>query len=322
MEIHPMQGLKERLSVIDAVAPVGSEIAFFGYPTYLNIGDLLIERGTELFFSSRKYKVRARYSDKYCWQLLQRGALPKLPDNVIVVLQGGGNFGDLYGMHQPTREAIIQTYPHNRIVLLPQTAFFQSQENLQNAAAIFGGHKDLHLFARDAETAALLKGFSDHVQLSPDMAHMLWGQLPKHFGGTAPLYLMRLDGEAPSWQGLMNCPKSLDWKDICTEHEVFVSKQRIKQWESLNARAPLPFLPTHWYWTRYAQRLVRRAIALFLAHDSVTTSRMHGHILACLLGMPNTLLDNSYGKNRRYFETWTSNVPGTALLTANHRPVG
>ena len=314
MEIHPMQRLKERLAVIDQVVPPGSEIAFFGYPTYLNIGDLLIEQGTELFFRSRKYRVRARYSDKYCWQLLQRGRLPKLPHSVIIVLQGGGNFGDLYGMHQPTREALVKAYPGNRIVLLPQTAHFESQEKLRNSAACFRGHNDLHLFARDGRTADLLSAFSEKVQLCPDMAHMLWDMLPRHSGGNDPLYLMRADDEAGSWQQSIHCPKSLDWKDLCTEQDVFVSKKRIKQWESFNASAPIPLLPTRWYWGRYARRLVGRAVTLFLAHDSVTTSRMHGHILACLLGMPNRLVDNSYGKNRRYFESWTSSVPGSALL--------
>jgi pyruvyl transferase EpsO len=308
-----MQVLKERLAIIDSVVPAGSEIAFLGYPTYLNVGDLLIDQGSELFFRSRRYKVRARYSDKYCWQLLQQRKLPRFRETVILVLQGGGNFGDLYGMHQPTREAIVRNYPRNRIVLFPQTAFFESEENLETSASIFRQHPDLHLFARDPVSADLLQRFSKNVQLCPDMAHMLWGELPTHSGGSEPLYLMRSDKEAASWQQALDCPRPIDWKDLCSEWDLFVSKQRMKQWETFNANAPLRLLPSRWYWNRHARQLVWRAVSRFAAHRSVTTSRLHGHLLACLMGIPNTLLDNSYGKNQRYYETWTFRVAGTAL---------
>jgi pyruvyl transferase EpsO len=126
--MNPMQDLKERLSVLNSVLPEGCEVVFLGFPTYLNVGDLLIEQGTERFFQSRRCRVRGRYSDKYCWQLLQRGKMPRIGGGTVLVLQGGGNFGDLYGMHQPTREAIVRNYPRNRIVLLPQTAFFKRAE--------------------------------------------------------------------------------------------------------------------------------------------------------------------------------------------------
>jgi pyruvyl transferase EpsO len=38
----------------------------------------------------------------------------------------------------------------------------------------------------------------------------------------------------------------------------------------------------------------------------VVTDRLHGHILSVLLGIPHVVLDNSYGKVRSFYETWTA----------------
>jgi pyruvyl transferase EpsO len=40
----------------------------------------------------------------------------------------------------------------------------------------------------------------------------------------------------------------------------------------------------------------------------VVTDRLHGHILSVLLGIPNVLMDNSYGKNQSFYATWTQDL--------------
>lgn len=54
------------------------------------------------------------------------------------------------------------------------------------------------------------------------------------------------------------------------------------------------------------------------------TDRLHGHILCLLLGLPHVLLDNTYGKLKDFYDTWTkgcalaiwANSPGEALERA------
>lgn len=58
-------------------------------------------------------------------------------------------------------------------------------------------------------------------------------------------------------------------------------------------------------WARYSQTLVSNAIELFARHEHIFTDRLHGHILACLMDKPNTVIDNSYGKNSSYVTAWT-----------------
>ena len=70
------------------------------------------------------------------------------------------------------------------------------------------------------------------------------------------------------------------------------------------------------YWLDFCRGRVIRAATLVADHRTVTTNRMHCHILASLLGVPNVVFDNCYGKCSAYFEAWHAELPFTRLATA------
>ena len=59
-----------------------------------------------------------------------------------------------------------------------------------------------------------------------------------------------------------------------------------------------------------ARRRMALATEILARGRAVITDRFHGHVLATLMGIPNVLLDNSYGKNRAVFESWSRALPG------------
>ena len=61
-------------------------------------------------------------------------------------------------------------------------------------------------------------------------------------------------------------------------------------------------------WYQHAMQVIERCQAVFLSYDNVVTSRLHGHIFSCLLGLPNEVCDNSYGKNTGYYHQWTKDI--------------
>jgi pyruvyl transferase EpsO len=73
-----------------------------------------------------------------------------------------------------------------------------------------------------------------------------------------------------------------------------------------------------------AARWMRRGCALLARGRVVVTDRLHGHILSMLQDIPHVVVDNSYGKLRSTFETWThesatahwADDPQTALAIA------
>ncbi|ANY73376.1 exopolysaccharide biosynthesis protein [Paenibacillus ihbetae] len=300
-EMHPMDELKEKLKVILQAVPSGSSIYYIDYPLYDNGGDLLIMKGTEKFFADHNINVMARYC---------LNDFPKklsIPQNCIIVLQGGGNFGDLYPNHQGLREKVIERYPEHRIAILPQTIYYENDAAYNKAAAIVNKHRDLHIFVRDTVSLEQARTkFKCNLYLSPDMAHQLWPLLPSKESSKEVLYFLRLDKEASGSQEsipLQSSSDYQDWKTLYSFREQLMIKF-ISKLTSLKGRIGLKF-SMNFMWYLYSDHLVNKAHSLFSNYKVIKTSRLHGHILSCLMDKPHILVDNSYGKNSNYYNTWT-----------------
>ena len=53
-----------------------------------------------------------------------------------------------------------------------------------------------------------------------------------------------------------------------------------------------------------ARRRVARGVKQLSKGRVVATDRLHAHIIASLLGIPNVVLDNNYGKIHGYMDCW------------------
>ena len=291
------------------------DVVYFDYPLHLNVGDLLIYAGTEQFFKDYDIRIRLRRS----LQAFDIDEAKKyITPNTTILCHGGGNFGDLYPSIQKMREDIVQYFPQNRIILLPQTAHFSNEAAMLLSAKIFSAHPDLHLFARDIKTFDLMKAhFSSNVALSADMAHELYGTLAqkdrtKSNGKT--LYFLRKDIEKSHIEAQVQAKLShledvKDWDDI-----LLPSDMKFELWCSRLSKLANRFhfgwlkdkINEMWY--QHAMQVIERCQAVFLSYDNVVTSRLHGHIFSCLLGLPNEVCDNSYGKNTGYYHQWTKDI--------------
>ncbi|BBI31802.1 polysaccharide pyruvyl transferase family protein [Cohnella abietis] len=292
-----MECIKQELAIIAKVIPRGSQIVYLDYPVYDNIGDLLIMKGTEAFFSDYGIKVRKRYS-----YVNFRSNL-KVPEDWIIVCQGGGNFGDTYPHHQQLREKAVKAFPRNRIVILPQTIYFKDAIEERRSLQCFSTHSDLHLFVRDNNSYLTASCLIDNVYLSPDMAHQLY-PLPSTPSKTKlKLALLRNDKEVRQQEVSISYDRALDWPQLFSAWDHWFIKQMIRFY-SLDRRVG-NIIPLQPLWYFLANKYIGRAVALFNQYDQIVTSRLHGHILSCLMDKPNLLLDNSYGKNMSYYRLWT-----------------
>ena len=316
--MHPMNLLKDKLSIIDDVIPRGSKVVFLDIPLYLNVGDLLIYKGTEQFFKERDYKVLARRTDKSSLKYVKE--TKNLPKDVVIVLQGGGSFGDLYVHHQRLREQVVLNFPEHKVVILPITVHFKDPLELQKSADIISKHKDLTILCRDTRSHQILKNhFCDNTIMCPDMAHSLWNVFPKQQPNhikRKTLWMIRKDIEETNLSGLEGVPDASgyeDWDDICTSKDKNLMKM-LDQMERFNKLLTSGLFPAPALWGKYTDSLIDRINEYFMSYDTVVTSRMHSHILCCLLGMKTKLLDNSYGKNSTYYQAWTKDIPDCELI--------
>ena len=292
--------LKQKLDFILDIVPSNSKVAYLDYPVHGNIGDLLIMKGTEKFFADHNIQTMCSYS------LHNFPPQIRFPLDTTLVFQGGGNLGDLYYSPQEMREYFIQRYKNHRIVILPQTVYFQNPRNLERASKIFRQHTDLHIFTRDTSSFEIAKEFlSDNVYLMPDMAHALWPIKAPKLAESKCLYLLRTDMERRNDVRSHNNSDVTDWPDLINRWENLAIKVSTRT-QRLDRK--IRILPVRFLWSIFSQHLINKAIKLFRQYSYVETSRLHGHILACLMNKPNCLIDNSYGKNYMYYKTWTHRV--------------
>lgn len=321
-----MTELKNILSSIADLIPQGAPVIYLDYPVHENVGDQLIMLGTEQFFKDYGISVVFRASMHNFHRLPARYNRK----DTVILCHGGGNFGDLYHVVQQFRERVVKAHPDNRIIFLPQTIHFSNPKNLENASIVLGRHRDLHIFVRDKTSyqIAVKNNFSKNVYLSPDMAHQLWphyvNRSPSSTSGT--LYLIRTDDEkkplpefiTSALSGDSQSPskdvKAVvgDWPDLLDEKDRFMVLFLVRA-HRLNGYLGNIF-PVHKFWLAFVNRLVERALKLYGPHSHIVTSRLHGHILACLMAKPSTVLDNSYGKNSTYYLDWTQRIPACALV--------
>ena len=122
-KIPQLQGLiKEALTPL-----ITSDYWLLEVPYYTNVGDTLIWQGELDFLRELPYKCKGMssyYTD--------------IPNNIgeddVILMQGGGNFGDLYYDPQNYRMRIVEKYPNNKIVFLPQTVWFEHEGNMKECA--------------------------------------------------------------------------------------------------------------------------------------------------------------------------------------------
>ncbi len=316
--------------------PDGSTVVYVDYPVHGNTGDQMLMLATELWFRRGNFQVLGRWH-------IDNFRFPKLPLETIILCHAGGNMGDLY-RYQKHREAIVQAYPNHRIVFLPQTIYYRSPERLRQSAEKLRQHDDLHLFVREQKSfeLALAEFTTTTLTLVPDMAAFLYPlpstlncefAPPRHRDGI--LYFMRRDWE---WTNVTPIPKRRNWiglpdvlsllnpfwrgrpapsvsaseKAICIDWHETAPLRTYQAWVTLASVYLLGrFLPAEWFndrWQRLVRQMVIGGARSVLNCRCLVTNRLHAHLLACMLGTPSVVLDNSYGKCSAYFDTWHSGL--------------
>lgn len=310
-----MYSLKNKLNKILDFIEDKNDVIYVDFPLHHNVGDLLILLGTIKFFQNNSINVKSHLSAHN----INISQIKKyLTKNTTIVCHGGGNFGDIYSLHQQLRENILASFPNNRVIILPQTAFFKEDANLENSKKIFNAHNNVIMFARDETTYDIFTEFSPHTYLMPDMAHELYGTLPKSNKSKSTLYFLRNDVEKNPVQLQLNNEikgnDHYDWSDLLTKNDHKVAYGTV-QLIRLNKRLKSNKLDQLIFkiWLTHSEYLVNRMSKKFSSYKRIITSRLHGHILSCLVDVPSSIIDNSYGKNTAYYNLWTKNLDITSV---------
>ena len=144
MSLTTPSALKSALHDALAALPAFETCALLDYPNYLNVGDHLIGLGTLLYLTQTR---GARVSYVANPKNFSEADLAARVGEGPILLQGGGNFGDIWPVNQAFRERIVERYRDRPLILLPQTLHFREQAALERVGV--GRHAE-----RVAERAA------------------------------------------------------------------------------------------------------------------------------------------------------------------------
>jgi exopolysaccharide biosynthesis protein PssK len=276
---------------LESLLPAGSRCALLNGPRSPNPGDHAIWLGEKALL--RRLGISVSYESQV-WRYSREELLARCDPEAIILLHGGGHFGDLWTYTgEQLSERILGDLKGFRIVQLPQSIHFENPRNLERMQRLIDAHGDVTILARERQSFDFARErFSTPVIACPDAAFAM--DVPTHPQRRRcdVLWLSRTDLEARAGNQAITAPGVLvmDWRGVAG----VVPRLKAKRPRSLD---------------RAAVMHVKRAFGILRLGRVVVTDRLHGHILSLMAGIPHVVLDNSYGKTRSFYETWTSASP-------------
>ena len=309
-----------RNRIESSLAPlVDADYVLWDCPYYSNIGDILIWEGTARFLHANGRRCLDMASKETC-------RFPELSPDTVIVLLGGGNFGDLWREHQDFRLKVIAAYPRNRIIVLPQSVYYRNEECMCQDARQMSLHHDLILCARDDVSFETLKSnFTNEVLLLPDMAFCIpYRKLAGHRRpeNDRTLFIKRADSElvvAPYAEESLPNTDVHDWPTMESQHFVQYLLNKLlavcRHTENHKTLQGLSCRIADFYAYRiYRPICVRCGVKLVSGYKNILTTRLHVMILSILLHKAVGFFDNSYGKNMAFYRTWLRDLEEVANI--------
>ena len=300
-------------------------VALINFPNHGNPGDPGLWLGTHSLLRSLVVEVVYQSTP---WSL-DLAALSRAVGDAPVLINGGGNFGDLYAGQQQGRMQLLQNWPGRPVIQLPQSIHFADPANASVVAEAIRAQGAFTMMVRDTQSVALSRTLLDvEPVLSPDHAfglvplvssqpvtrELLWMVWPEGAAEFTPASQLH---DPPSWVHVE------DWHTgaaLAHEHfddlgtEAWLANRQIEaSWHDESVRRDWQALVATF--DPLARRWFDRGVELVAGSRVLVTNKLHGHLVAVMLGKPHVVLDNSYGKVSGALETWTRNAPGVHVAS-------
>ena len=296
--------LRDRLfHTVENVIPRRSRVALLDFPDHTNVGDSAIWLGELATLSHLESKIcYVATRTTYRAERLRRALGP----DGIVLLHGGGNFGDLWPKHQDHREQVVRELPDYPIVQLPQSICFQDRERLEEARRALQSHDRFTVVVRDNDSLTIAREkLGLPAVLCPDSAFAI-GAIEPRAGPVQPVvWLSRDDHEGPASRisGSEGVIRE-DWiQEPATPllRAVAIARRLPHAPQGLNRRM----------FQALVEARVARGCALISRGAALVTNRLHGMILSILMGIPPFVYDTRQGKIGAFHRTWLAeSMPG------------
>lgn len=299
---------------------IDNDYILLDLPYFSNVGDILIWQSAKDLLKEVPYKCIYSAS-------IETYKKKEIPYKAIVIFMGGGNWGDLWIRHQKFRQRVLKDYPYNKIVQLPQSAYWKDTDAMAFDSKLFSNHRaPIILMAREKKTFYLFQEeytFAKSV-LVPDLvlSFNVQNYCKKHrikiIEGKGKLLVQRCDAEKNMYQPKLsgeNFAEISDWpcmKNALLEDKVY---NVIMKFVSFTMpQAIMLKLKDFFFKNILIHSYIRSGINYLNMFESIYSTRLHAGVLAWLLGKQTFIIDNSYGKCSGVYDEWVSDQKKLNML--------
>mgnify|MGYP002626265155 CR=1 FL=1 len=297
---------------------IDHDYVLYGLPYYTNIGDTLIWEGTLELLKKVPFK---------CKGVCGWNAYPtsKIAGDNIILIQGGGYFGDVWRNGWQYVLDGIRQFKNNRIIVLPQSIHYNDESLRKKDAQYLSEFKHLIICARDQKSYDYAKShFSNEVVLVPDMAFCIkktyldrW-VLPS---SSRVLLLKRCDKELVTDDIVIpdTNVEEHDWPTMETTTDAesrfayVIAKLRKAQRKLPKMSSVFRKIEDDMYYRFYRKMMTSRGVSFLSSYQRIYTTRLHVLILSVILEKEVYIIDNSYGKLSACYDTWLKEVEKVGL---------
>lgn len=314
------EALRQRISdtLVPLIGQHAERIHLIDPPDHPNVGDCAILLGELDFFARELPRSHVAFTD---WTQQSR-ANRSIDDASVLLIHGGGNFGDIWKHHHDFRLHVLREFKHRKIVQLPQSIHFDSPVELKRTQDAIAAHPDFTILTRDGRSEAFAREHFDcRVELCPDMAFAM-NPIRRRPASDDIFCLLRTDKEVVVQPG--EIMRALATTGLSVKADDWLDNPRTPAWlrdrlfRSMATRAP---------WLRdklsdaalvarrgYARSRLDRGIDLLSQGRIVVTDRLHAHVISTLLGIPNIVFNSYDAKAAALYASWTHADPSCQLV--------
>lgn len=205
----------------------------------------------------------------------KNGFLRLLKDNFncndIIIFQSGYTTQDLGGVHDLMHRKVIEVLPDAHILMMPQTIFFQHEENRLRSSRIYNLAHNMLFLARDKVSYDIACSMMPdvRVKLFPDIVTTLIG---------------KYNFSSNKRHGVNLCRRN-DGEKFYSDEELKVLIEKIERLTTVtisDTTIKVPFKELR----SNTQKYINQQITFFSQFEAVITDRYHGTIYALAAGTP------------------------------------
>ncbi|CAM3167366.1 polysaccharide pyruvyl transferase family protein [Pediococcus acidilactici] len=276
------------------------QIMLLDVPTNGNIGDQAIVYATRLFLKRLvpNYSIlEVTYTDLNAVLNVLKN---NLSNHTLIILNGGGNLGDIYPSEEFNRWLTFKKLKANKKILFPQSISFQKNKKgekmLKKSISSYTKATNLEVFLREKKSFNFFKNKYkiNNSTLVPDIVFSLEKAISiNNNKRSGVITLLRNDVEKGNY-------------DLTELYKKFVDKS-VKYSDTFVANITVD--------KSNREKLVLDKINELSKYELVITDRLHGMILSYLSHTPTLVIENNNWKIKSTYETWLKKAPYIEMLS-------